>query len=289
MPKFSLQVTPAVKKGKHWEVTALATVLYGNRAPEPSEEVVFDVNGEEFQRTETHPESGTASSVMLLQPGGYVVTAYRLRARGEVRTSRFTIREENKLTRDEKKLADLKTKKQLVQAEKEFKEAKPPEPKRQLQIFSVVRHVGGLMVVFRRLGKDGKEEAGEISTFDEIQVARDGEIERISPMTWATAEDGLVPIWFPYSDRPRKVTFFFPDDKEVKAAVDVPAKPPEKVIEVEIIKPSAGERIAEAWQRGRRGELLAAKDPAKVLPLAAVVGGIAATLLAFRGPRGGGE
>ena len=123
MPKFSLQVTPAVKKGKDWEVTALATVLYGNRAPDPPEEVVFDVNGEEFQRVETSPESGTASSVMLLQSGGYIVTAYRSQARGEARTSRFAIREEKKLTKDEKRANALETKVKLIEAEKKFKNA----------------------------------------------------------------------------------------------------------------------------------------------------------------------
>jgi len=291
MPKFSLQVTPAVKKGKYWEVTALGKVLYGNNPPDPPEEVIFDVNGKEFQRVETNPESGTASSVIPLRSGGYVITAYRSQARGEVRTCRLTIREEKRPTKDEKELADLKTKKQLVQAEKELKEAKPPEPKRQLQVFSVARHIGGLMAVFRRLGKDGEEETGEISTFDEIQVARDGDTERVSPMTWQTAEDGLVPIWFPYSDRPRRVKFFLSDDKEVEAFVDIPAKPVERKDDAEgktEAKP-AGQRIAEAWQRGRRGELLAAKDPTKVLPLAAVVGSGFIALLAFRGRKGGGE
>lgn len=136
MPKFSLQVTPAVKEERGWKVTALATVLYGNRPPEPPEEVVFDVNGEEFGRFETDPDSGIASSAMLLQPGGYVITVYRLKARDDRRFNRFTIREEKKekeLTPDEKRTAEIKSQTELVRAKRELekvKQEKIPKPKK---------------------------------------------------------------------------------------------------------------------------------------------------------------
>ena len=110
MPHFKHEVTPAVKKEQGWEVTALAEILYNNRPPDPPEEVIFDVNGEEFERTETNPESGIARSVMVLQAGGYTVTAIRSRAGARDRDARrkrsFSIREEGALTDEEKKLAD---------------------------------------------------------------------------------------------------------------------------------------------------------------------------------------
>lgn len=137
MPKFSLQVTPAVKKETGWEVTAQAEVLYGNNPPDPPEEVVFDVNGEVFERTETNPESGIARSVMILQSGGYIVTAIRSRAgerdRDSRRTRTFSIREERKLTENEKKLVEVKAQTELVKAERELEKAKQeeiPKPKK---------------------------------------------------------------------------------------------------------------------------------------------------------------
>lgn len=140
MPRFSLEVTSAVKREEGWEVTALATVLYGNRAPDPPEEVVFDVNGEEFERTQTNPESGIARSVMIFQSGGYIVTAIRPRAgandRDARRTRTFSVREEKKErepTPDEKRAAEIKSQTELVKAERELEMAKQeeiPKPKR---------------------------------------------------------------------------------------------------------------------------------------------------------------
>lgn len=139
MPHFKLEVTAGVKKEAGWEVTALATVLYRNRPPDPPEEVVFNVNGEEFERTETDPESGIARSVMILQSGGYVVAAIRPRARPDDRDARrtrsFAIREEREPTEDEKKLADLKSKIKLAEAEQELKkliEEKPKKPEEEV-------------------------------------------------------------------------------------------------------------------------------------------------------------
>ena len=164
-----------------------------------------------------------------------------------------------------------------------------PKSKRKLELFGSNRQPEGLLVVLRRVGRDGKAESGKISAFDFVEKEKGLEW---TPLTWKmkTSEE-MIQILLPFHDRPRKVTFFLPDDREVKVTVDVPAKPklPQKVTEAEVVKPSAGQRIAEAWQRGRRGELLAAKDPSKVLPLAAVVGGIAISLLAFRKPGSGGK
>lgn len=129
MPKFSLQVTPAVKVGKYWEVTALGKVLYGNNPPDPPEEVVFEVNGEEFQRVETNSQTGVASSVIPLRSGSYVIAAYRSSARGEARNQRVTIHGEKKLTKAEKETEELKAKKKLADAKKELKEAIEGKPK----------------------------------------------------------------------------------------------------------------------------------------------------------------
>jgi len=160
-----------------------------------------------------------------------------------------------------------------------------PKSKRKLELLGSTRQPEGLLVVLRRVGRDGKAESGKISAFDFVEK---GERLEWTPLTWKMeSEEEMIQILLPFHDRSRKVTFFLPDDREVKVTVDVPGKPPERVIEAEVVQPSVGQRITEAWRRGRRGELLAAKDPAKVLPLAAVAGAVA--LFAFRGWKGGGE
>lgn len=232
MPHFKLEVTQAVKKEQGWEVTALATVLYGNRPPEPPEEVVFDVNGEEFERSETDPDSGIARSVMILQPGGYVITVYRLKARDERRQNRFTIREEKKErepTPDEKKADELKAKKKLAEAEKELKEAQqslkkiePPESKSRLKILHVYKRPSRLEVILQRT-KDGKPEDGEISVLDFEQA---GIVFGDTPGDFPFRKKGwgIIVVFLPYFEYPRQVTFFLPDDPDAKTMVDVPAR-----------------------------------------------------------------
>lgn len=185
MPHFKLEVTPAVKKEAGWEVTALATVLYGSRPPDPPEEVVFGVNGEEFERTETDPESGIARSVMILQSGGYVVTAIRSRARDRDarRTRSFVIREERELTEDEKKLADLKSKIKLAETEKELKkltEEKPKKPEEEileserleLQAEQIRLEKARVVKSFSELEPKPKSQEQEALEREEIELAR---------------------------------------------------------------------------------------------------------------------
>ena len=144
-------------------------------------------------------------------------------------------------------------------------------------------------VVFQRIGKDGKPEEGAISVLD---FEQGGVVFGDATGDFPEQERrfGITVVHLPYFEYSRRVTFFFPDDPDAeKVTVDVPARTPTVVGEKKIVEPkSAGQRIAEAWQRGRRGELLAAKDPAKIIPLAALAGGILATILVFRGPEGPG-
>jgi len=94
---LSLQVTQPVKREDKWEVTALAVVLYGSMAPEPPREVVFDVNGTEFQRVLTDSESGQARSAMMFSViGEYIVTAYLPDFLTVRRSHRFMVKEEKK-------------------------------------------------------------------------------------------------------------------------------------------------------------------------------------------------
>ena len=205
-------------------------------------------------------------------------------------------KEDKEPTHDEKKIADLNAKTDRVKAEKGFKEAEqalkkvePPESKRQIKILDTHKRLSKLEVVLQRFGKDSKPEDGGISALDFEQ----GGIvfgDVTSDFPFQIKNWGIVVVSLPYFDYPRQVTFFLPDDPDVKVIVDVPAR---SVSKGEERKPaetkSAGQRIAEAWQRGRRGELLAAKDPSKVLPLAAVVGSGLIALRAFKGQKGGGE
>lgn len=233
MPRFSLQVTQPVKKEERWEVTALATVLYGSRPPDPPQEVIFDVNGEEFERVETNANSGIARSVMILQSGGYIVTAYLSRSRDIRQYQRFVVKEEKKerkLTPDEEKAvtleaktARLKAEKKLKEAEQELKQVGPPKPKSQIKILHIYRRLSRLEVILQRIRKDGRPEDGEISVLD---FEQGGIVFGDAPddFPFRKKEWGMVVVFLPYFDYPRQVTFFLPDDPDAKAFVDVPAR-----------------------------------------------------------------
>lgn len=279
MPRFSLEVTPAVKREEGWEVTAQVEVLYGNNPPDPPEEVVFDVNGVLFERTETNPESGIASSVMILRPGGYIVTAYRPRAGADDRNTRrmrsFAIREqkEKELTPDERETVSLKAKTKLVEAEKEFKEAQQnlnkielPKPKSRLKILHVYKRPSRLEVILQRT-KDGKPEDGEISVLDFEQA---GIVFGDTPgdFPFRKKEWGIIVVFLPYFEYPRQVTFFLPDDPDAKTMVDVPARlVKEEKKPVSASRPSVFRRMREVYVQERNKAKLPAflqemKEPA---------------------------
>jgi exoribonuclease R len=114
-----------------------------------------------------------------------------------------------------------------------------PEAKRKLEFFgSFPGPSDDKQVVFlRRLGKDGKPEAGEICFWDFIFS---GEIcfwdfilpEEKNPerqvFTWNSTGQ-VLRAEFDRFEKSRTIEFFLPDDKEVKLKVEIPAK----VIEVE--------------------------------------------------------
>lgn len=284
---LNLQVTQPVKVDDVWEVKAVSTVLYGSRAPEPPREIVFVVDGAEYERVMTDFDSGmaiTSSPMFFRETGEHIITVYVSDFLSLRRYHRFMIKEEKKLTEDDKKIASIKTKTDLAKAEKELREATPPEGRHSLKIVKYFQQPFTTEVFVRRLGLDGKPETGEIKAW--YFKKETGETLFVDPLV----STPHIPAMFSVSDfweEIKEVTFFLPDHPEVEVIFKVPARNVEEPKETAEVK-SAGRRISEAWQRGRRGELLAAKDPAKVLPLAVVVGGVAATVLAFRGPEGPG-
>ena len=157
-------------------------------------------------------------------------------------------------------------------------EVSPPEKKRQLKILNVTRQPESLRIALQRIGKDGKFEAGDVHLY---YFKESGEL--VFRASRALVPEMVILFSVPdVKDRPGRLTFLLPDDPEVRTGMEVPPL-------WEELKPrvkSAGQRISEAWQRGRRGEWSEAKNLANVLPLAAVVSGVAATALAFRGPEG---
>lgn len=217
-------------------------------------------------------------------------------------------------TRQEKEIASTKTQIELVEVEKELKEVEKgpdpeeqelkslqsrferekvqreirqvvlPEGKRKIKIVRTVKGTGGLQVVLQRIGKDGVPEAGTISSYE---VGNGG--VRFDRPDVSVDNLGIVVFSLPYLDHPRFVTFILSDDIGVQVTVDVSAR--NETTDSGNNKTeakSASERISEAFQRGRRGQFQAAKDPAKVLPLAVVAGSILATVFASRGPEGQG-
>ena len=318
------EVTQPTKLDDEWEVKAIATVLYGNRAPEPPREIVFAVDGSEYERVMTDSETGIATSVMFFrETGNHIITAFVSDFLSLMRKHRFYIKEEKKKTPEEKELEVIEARKKRVQAEKELKEAEkepsqdeqatvdfkaktarvkaekeyreavPPEGRRSIKILHRYQRISRLEVVFQRIGKDGKPEEGAISVLDFEQGGiAFGETTSDSPSqveNWR-----LVTVFLPYFEYARRVTFFLPDDPDAdKVTVDVPARPRSversegrsaRISETN----SASQRISEAWQRGRQGEWLEAKNPGNILPLAAVAGSVLAAILAFKGPEGPG-
>ncbi|MEK7622066.1 MAG: hypothetical protein AAB415_02710 [Patescibacteria group bacterium] len=148
-------------------------------------------------------------------------------------------------TGEEKELASLKVKTELVkakkgfeQAEQELNQARPPEFKRRLDILGTDLRTGVLEVFLCRLGKDGKPESGEVCAVDARRLA------------WImNPGEDLVTASFDLRDQPRRVTLFLPDDREVKEVVDIPAKPKEK----KPSRPSLWNRMKEAYVQERGG------------------------------------
>lgn len=135
-----------------------------------------------------------------------------------------------KPTRDEKKIDALKAKTNLIEAEKglrqaeqDLKKTEPPESKRQIKVLHPYRRLTRLEVVLQRIGKDGRPEDGEISVLDFEQAGivfgdATGDFP-VQIKNW-----GMVVVFLSYFDDPRTVTFFLPDDTDVKVTVDVPAR-----------------------------------------------------------------
>ena len=286
-PRLSLflQVTQPVKIDGGWEVKAVSTVLYGSRAPEPPREIIFVVDGAEYERAVSDSDSGMASSVMLFQEiGEHLITVYISDFLSVRRSHRFMIKEEKEKTPDEKELAVIKAQIECAKAKKELKEITPPEGRRKLKIIRSLKESSGLRVILQRFGKDGESEAGAISSWE---VEQEGEVRFERPSVLVN-NLGRAIVFLPFSVHQRTVAFYLPDDIGVEVAVEVPSSAgKDESAEVKTEVKSAGQRISEAFQRGRRGEFLAANDSAKILPLAAVAGGVIATLLVFRGPESG--
>lgn len=98
-----------------------------------------------------------------------------------------------------------------------------PKSKRRLDVLGTARQPEGLLVVLRRVGRNGKAESGKISVFDFIE--KEGGL-KWTPLTWKMkSREEMIQILLPFHDQSRKVTFFLLDDREVKTdPVDVPAK-----------------------------------------------------------------
>lgn len=164
-------------------------------------------------------------------------------------------KEDGEPTDDEKKTADLKAKTEQVQAEKALMEAEealkkatPPQGKRSLKVVKAFHRPLTLEVFLRRIGTDGKPEAGEVSAwYFDRQL---GKVVVLGHQTSILE----TPVVFSVSDVVSKfdeITFFLPDYPEVEVIFKVPARNIEEPKEAAEVK-SANRRISEAWQRGRQ-------------------------------------
>lgn len=96
--KMFLETTEPTKTDDAWEITAIATVLYQNRPPEPAQEVVFLLNGDEIERILTSDESGQAKSTIVFpSTGSFLLCAYVVRWPGIQRTKRISVKKAEKI------------------------------------------------------------------------------------------------------------------------------------------------------------------------------------------------
>ncbi len=125
-----------------------------------------------------------------------------------------------------------------------------PKPKRKIEIVSALHHEDQLKVIFRRVGKDGKSEAGSIMTWDFEMKKGKKPKWRIFKWVIGPDEENFL-ISFQCRENPRTLTFFLPDDKEIKTSVQIPAKqmvPQKKEIESKS-EISSFERGREAFRK----------------------------------------
>lgn len=95
--KMLLETTEPTKTDDAWEITAIATVLYQNRPPDPAQEVVFLLNGDEVDRVLTAEESGQAKATIILPSvGSFLLCAYVVRWSGIQRTKRISVKKAEK-------------------------------------------------------------------------------------------------------------------------------------------------------------------------------------------------
>ena len=209
-----LQVTQPIKVDDGWEVKVVATVLYGSRAPDPSRDIVFALDGVEYTRDRSDADSGMVKAVMTVREiGEHVITVFVSDFLSARQQHRFTIKEEKKL-------------------------------KREVKVLHIYRRLSRLEVVLQRIGKNGKPEQGEIS----VQDFEQGGIvfsDKIGDSPSQIKNWGIVVVFLPYFEYPRQVTFFLPDDTDVKMPVDVPAR--EKSTTLPEPKPA----LISPFQKGR--------------------------------------
>jgi len=108
-----------------------------------------------------------------------------------------------------------------------------PKQKRKIEVVSTLHHDDQLEVVLRRVGKDGKSEAGSIMTWD-FDVKEGQSLDwRIFKWVINPGEENIL-IGFECRENSRRLTFLLPDDKEVKTELEIPAK---KVVVQQQAKP----------------------------------------------------
>ncbi len=101
---LSIQASQPLKVDDGWEVKIVATVLYGNRAPEPPREVVFALDGTE-QTQDFSDDSGISKATMFARESGeHIATVFLRDFLGLRRHHRFLIREEKEKTKRAKEL-----------------------------------------------------------------------------------------------------------------------------------------------------------------------------------------
>lgn len=82
--------------------------------------------------------------------------------------------------------------------------------------------VVALRIFLRRIGKDGKVEAGPVSAFDFIRVRGREEWQQCDWQMEAAGQSVCVEL--PAREDARTIEFFLPDDKDVKTSVSIPGK-----------------------------------------------------------------
>ncbi len=103
---ITLDTTEPTKKDGEWEMVATATVLYQRRhAPRPPKEVVFQVDGEEVERTPTNDESGQVTTTFIFpKSGSYLAGAFLADEPGVRYTKRINLKAEEGKSRKPVKL-----------------------------------------------------------------------------------------------------------------------------------------------------------------------------------------